>query len=118
MRKIIKSRKVALKVLFYSKNSAVVRINGEKYSIISTDDSGIDIVKVGPDGKLDHTSSLYISNNSEERVILKRVIKALFINHKKFQSILNGEMDCVDWVFDTQFIFQFVPDYSNLPRFE
>lgn len=117
MRKIIKSRKVTLKVLFYSENSAVVRINDEKFHI-STDDSGIDIVKVGPDGKLDHTSSLYISNNREERVILKRVIKALFINYKKFQSTLNGEMDCVDWVSDTQFIFQFVPDYSNLPRFE
>lgn len=116
MRKIIKSRKVALKVLFYSENSAVVRINDEKFHI-STDDSGIDIVKVGPDGE-DHTSSLYISNNREERVILKRVIKALFINHKKFQSILNGEKDRVDWVSDTQFIFQFVPDYSNLPRFE
>lgn len=116
MRKILKSRNVTLKVLFYSENSAVVRINGEKFHI-STDGIGIDIVKVGPDGK-DHTSSLYISNNGEERVILNRVIKALFINHKKFQSILNGEMDCVDWVSDTQFIFQFVPDYSNLPRFE
>ena len=111
MRKIFKSRNVTLKVLFYSENSAVVKVNGEKYSI-STDDNGIDIVKVG------HSSSLYISNNSEEKIDLRRVIKALFINHKKFQSILNGEMDCVDWVSDTQFIFQFVPDYSNLPRFE